>query len=351
MAKVVRIKYFTDDKIALINPDNIALYAKYLKSSILKNKEVESTTYKVYRNFMQQFMVYLAEEWDNINLYDPKFFEDAIDIMEGFMAFCQDTLQNNKKVINTKVSTVSSFYGWSVKRKLLQYHPFDGKIERMKGASDERITKDYFLTEEQVESIANELVTDSKYDIQDRILFHLAIDSANRVGAIAKLLLSSMDLENMMFTDIREKRGKRVEVTFDEKCKEYIEQWLEMRKELDNLEIDSLFMTRFNGEFHPMTYGTLQDRAKKIGKLVGIEDFHMHCFRKSSINLAMKLSNDIEICKQLANHKSTDTTLLYIKPKSKTEIRDKMNELKQIKKDKDIEKELNKQRKLNEDNK
>lgn len=338
MAKVVRIKYFTPDKIKLINPDNIALYDKYLKSSILKNKEVKDTTYKTYGNFMQQFLVYLAEEWNNVNLYDKGFFKNAIDIMEGFMGFCQDVLQNNKKVINTKVSTVSSFYGWSVKRKNIEYHPFDGKIERMKGASDERITKDYFLTEEQVESISNELVTNSKYDIQDRILFHLAIDSANRVGAIAKLLLSSMDLDNMMFTDIREKRGKRVEVTFDETCKGYIEEWLEMRKELDNLEVDSLFMTRFNGEYHPMTYGTLQDRAKKIGKLVGIEDFHMHCFRKSSINLAMKLSGDIEICKQLANHKSTDTTLLYIKPKSKTEIRDKMNELKQIKKDKDIEK-------------
>ena len=146
MAKVVRIKYFTEDKIKLINPENIALYNKYLKSSILKNKEVEETTYKTYQNFMQQFLVYLAEEWNNVNLYDKEFFENAIDIMEGFMVFCQDTLQNNKKVINTKVSAVSSFYGWSVKRKLIEYHPFKDKIERMKGASDERITKDYFLT-------------------------------------------------------------------------------------------------------------------------------------------------------------------------------------------------------------
>ena len=317
MAKVVRIKYFTEDKIKLINPENIALYNKYLKSSILKNKEVEETTYKTYQNFMQQFLVYLAE----------------------------DTLQNNKKVINTKISAVSSFYGWSVKRKLIEYHPFKDKIERMKGASDERITKDYFLTEEQIEKISKELDENPKYDIQDRILFHLAIDSANRVGAISKLTLSSMDLDNMMFTDIREKRGKRVEVVFDQKCKDYIVQWLEMRKELDNLEVDSLFMTKFNGELHPMTYGTLQDRAKKIGKLVGIEDFHMHCFRKTSINNIMQLSNDIELAKQHAGHKSTDTTLIYVKPKSKSELRDKINELKQLK----IDKEKEKQQKLEED--
>ena len=41
------------------------------------------------------------------------------------MGFCIDVLKNNKKVINTKVSAVSSFYGWSVKRKLIKYHPFD----------------------------------------------------------------------------------------------------------------------------------------------------------------------------------------------------------------------------------
>jgi len=346
MAKMTRVKYFTPDKVALINPDNLKLYTKYLKSSILKNKEVEETTYKAYQNYMQQFLVYLAEEWDNVNLYDADFFKNAIEIMEGFMAFCQDTLKNNKKIINTKVSAVSSFYGWSVKRKTVDYHPFKDKIERMKGANDERITKDYFLTEDQIETISRELDTDPKYDIQDRIIFHLAIDSANRVGAISKLTLSSMDLDLMMFTDIREKRGRRAEVVFDIRCKGYIEQWLEMRKEMDNLEVDSLFMTRFNGEFHPMTYGTLQDRAKKIGKLIGVEDFHFHCFRKTSINNVMLLTGDIEMAKEIAGHKSTDTTLIYIRPKSKTEIREKLNELK-AKKLKEIQdKELEKQQKL-----
>jgi integrase/recombinase XerC len=341
MAKVKRVKYFTPEKEMLINSKNLELYEKYCKSNILKNKEVEDTTFKTYRNYMKHFLIYLAEEWDNVGLYDKEFFDNAIDIIEGFMAFCQDVLENHGKVINTKVSAISSFYGWSVKRKIIDFHPFDGKIERMKGANDIRITKDYFLTEEQIDQIAKELKTNPTYDIQDRILFHLAIDSANRVGAISKLTLSSMDLDNMMFTDIREKRGKRVEVTFDEVCRDYIEEWLEMRKDIDNLEIDSLFLTRYHGMWKQMTYGTIQDRATKIGKIVGIDDFHMHCFRKSSINMAMKLSGDIEIAKELANHKSTDTTLLYIKPKSKTEIRNKLKELKEKKKNESKQSENN----------
>ena len=327
IAKITKVHYFTSDKIALINPDNLALYDKYLKSNILKNKEVKDTTYATYQNFMQQFLVFLAEEWNNVGLYDKEFFDNSIEIMESFMSFCQDTLLNNKKVINTKVSTVSSFYGWSVKRKLIEYHPFAGKIERMKGANDERITKDYFLTDEQIEMIIKGLEENPKYDIIDKILFHLSLDSGNRIGAICKLTLSSLDLENGLFENIREKRGKRVEVVFDDKCKEYIEQWLEMRKEMDNLQIDALFISKYGHEYRMMSRSSLQRRSTDIGKLAGIEDFHMHCFRKSSIDRVMKLTNDIQIAKEHANHKSTDTTLLYIKPKSKTEIREKLKEL------------------------
>jgi integrase/recombinase XerC len=328
LAKVVKVKYFTEEKLKLINPKNTELYEKYLKSQILKNKEVKDTTYKTYQNYMNHFLVFLAEEWDNVGLYDKEFFENSIDIMEGYMAFCQDTLLNNKKVINTKLSTVSSFYAWSVKRKYIEFHPFTGKLERMKGANDQRITKDYFLNEEQINKISDELVNNPKFDIQDRILFHLAINSGNRVGAISKLTLSALDLDNMLFENIREKRSKRVEVIFDEICKQYIEEWLEQRKDLDNLEVDSLFITRHNGLYRPMPYPTIQARAKRIGTIVGIEDFHMHCFRKTAINRVMELSNDIQIAKELANHQSTDMTLLYIKPRSKSELRAKIQELK-----------------------
>jgi len=230
---------------------------------------------------------------------------------------------------------VSSFYVWSVKRKLIEYHPFAGKIERMKGANDERITKDYFLTDEQIDNIIQGLEENKKYDIQDKILFHLSLDSGNRIGAISKLTLSSLDLENGLFENIREKRGKRVEVVFDDQCKEFIEQWLEMRKEMDNLQVDALFISKYKKEYRPMSRGSLQRRSTEIGKLAGIEDFHMHCFRKSSIDRVMKLTNDIQIAKEHANHQSTDTTLLYIKPKSKTEIREKLKELRNKKEQED----------------
>lgn len=329
MGKITRIKYFTENKLKLINPENWKKYEKYLKSNIIKNKEVEETTYKVYKNYMKHFLVYLAEEWDNIDLYGDEFMEEAVDIIEGFMAFCQDTLKNNKKVINTKVSTVSSFYVWAVKRKYVQYHPFDKRVDRMKGAREEKIINSYFLTEEQIQQIKDGLEDDKKFDIQDKILFYLAMDSANRIGAISKLVLSSMDLDNCVFTDIREKRGKRVEVIFEDDTRDLIEDWLDYRKNnLDGLDVDSLFITKHNGVYRPMTKGTLQRRMNAIGTIIGIDDFHAHCTRKSAINLITEQTGDISLAAEIANHESIETTRqAYIRPKTKAQVREKIKEL------------------------
>jgi len=336
--KFQRVKYFTKEKKDKINPDNIKLYDKYLRSSTIKNKDVKNTTYKVYQNYMSHFLVYLSEEWDNVGLYDEEFMENAVDIMEGFIGFCQDVLHNNKKVINTKISTVSSFYMWSLKRGLIDRHPFDKKLERMKGANDEKIKESYFLTEDQIKEIETALLDEKRFDFQDRLLWNIALDSANRVGAIARLTISSLNLDEMVFEDIREKRGKIVEVAFEEDTRELIRQWLEMRKEMDNLEVDSFFVTRYRNEWQPMSYGTLQARIKRIGQAIGIDDFYFHTIRKTKLNLLYEQTGNIDMVAEWANHESIETSKRhYIKPKSKAELRREMRKL--IKENKEKNKE------------
>ena len=329
MSKIRKIKYFTPEKKARINPENKKLYDKYLNSSIIKNRDVKDTTYKTYENFMTQFLVYLAENWNNLGLYDEDFFDNAVDIMEGYISFCQDTLHNNKKVINTKISAVSSFYLWSLKRRLIDRHPFDKKLDRMKGANEEKIINSYFLDDNQIQLIREGLKDEKQYDIQDKLLWELMFDSANRVGAISKLTLSSLDLDNMIFKDIREKRGYKVEVAFEEDTKNLIEEWLDLRREeYDKLEVDALFITRYGGEYRPMSYGTIQDRIKRIGEILGLDDFHAHCIRKSKLNDVYVKTGDLSLAAELGNHKSVETTRQsYIKPQSKAEIREKIKKL------------------------
>jgi integrase/recombinase XerC len=329
MAKITKVKYFTPEKKALINPENIKLYDKYLKSSIIKNKEVEETTYATYQNNFSMFLVFLAENWDNIELYSEEFFENAIDIIEGYMSFCQETLLNNKKTINNKLAAISSFYQWSVKRRLIDFHPFDKRVDRMKGASEEHIINSYFLNDEQIEQINKGLLDETKYDIQDRLIWSIMLDSANRIGAIEKLKISNLDMDNCVFTNIREKRGYRVEVAISEETLELIREWFEIRKEQkDNLEVDAILITYYDKQYQPMRKNTIQTRIKKIGEIIGLEDFHAHCIRKTTLNLITEKTGDISLAADLANHKSIETTRsAYIKPKSKAEVRDRIKEL------------------------
>lgn len=331
--KIKRVRYFTKEKLDLISPSNWSKYKKYLQSSIIRNKDVKDTTYKTYENFFRQFLVYLAENWDNIDLYSDEFMENAVDIMEGFMMFCQDTLHNHKKVINTKLSAVSSFYLWSSKRGLIKYHPFQGKLDRMKGANEEHIISSYFLTEDQIQTIRQELALNDKYDIQDQLLFEIAYNSANRIGALEKLTLSSLNLDEMMFEGIREKEGYIVEVVFEDLAKELLEEWLEMRKDdYDKLEIDAVFITKYGGQWNKMDRNTIHARMKKYGLILGIEDFRTHCMRKSKLNNVYEETGDLTLAADLANHRSTETTRSsYLKPRTKSEIRDRINALRKKK--------------------
>lgn len=329
--KINRVHYCTPERIAKINPDNIKKYEKYLQSCIVRNKDVKDTTYNVYKNYFQQFLVYLSEYWNNIDLYSEEFMDNAVDIMEGFMGFCQDTLENHKKIINTKLSAVSSFYIWSAKRGLIKYHPFQGKLDRIKGGQEESIISSYYLTEDQVQTIRQTLASDNKYDIQDQLLFEIAYNSANRIGALDRLTLSSLDLDQMIFKDIREKEGYIVDVVFEDLAKELLEEWISMRQDgYDNLTVDAVFISLPAGktEWQKTSKVTLYNKIKRYGKIIGIDDFRPHCIRKSRLNNIYEETGDLALAASLANHKSTETTRsFYTRKKSKSEIRDRINVL------------------------
>ena len=330
--KITKVRYFTKDKEKYINPENWKKYKKYLQSNIIKNQDVKETTYKRYEGLFRHFLMWLGEFYGEIDLYSDDFMENAVDIMEAYMLFCQETLLNRKKIINMKISAVSSFYIWSMKRGFVKYHPFDGKLDRMKKANEEQVLNHYFLSKEQIEDIRNDLykTENNKWTIQDQLLFEVSLFSANRLGALEKLTVSSLNLDEMVFEGIREKEGYRVEVSFDETCKDMIETWLSMRKDdYDLLECDALFVHKYKGKWIRWSRGMIYDRVKKFGEIIDIPDLHPHCMRKTSINQIYEETGDLNLASQWANHVSSATTQAsYIKKASKSDLREKLKLLK-----------------------
>lgn len=344
-------RYFQGKK-DLINPKSLKEYNKYLRSKISKNINVKKTTFKTYENYFNQFLIYVAEEWDNQYIYSEDFLDEIVEVLEGFIVFCTETLGNNKKVINTKLSAVSSFYIWAVGRKILDNHPFADKLERMKGAKEEKLIGNYFLNDEQIQIITDTiekgyfyrlpqldedeepLSEDDKelyrvnFDKQDSLIWNIALESGNRLGALSNLELDKLDLEEMCFKEIREKMSKLTEVVFFEETKGKIVEWLGERKKIDNLEVNNLFITKYRKEYKPMDRNTIYRRVQKMGKIIGLDDFRPHCIRKTTINRIVEKTGNLSLAQAFAGHESPETTSAhYVRPKSKGEIRDKLRDV------------------------
>lgn len=322
------VRYATQARMAKVNPENLKIYERYLKSRIIHNSDVKSTTYKVYHSYMNIFMCYIAEYWDNFYLLDEDFLEDEmLDVMEAYMAFLAEDCGNGKKVINTKVSAISSFYIWATKRRMIKAHPFDGKLDRIKGAQDEKRISVHFLDKEQIKEITDKLGEDKTtllhYDRQDELIWNIAFDSACRIGALYRLSISNLNLDKNVFENIREKRGKIVDIPFTDRTKVIIQNYLKWREE-NGIETDAFF---YNREQERMSKQALSLRIRKIGEIIGIGDFRPHSIRKSRLNQIGQTGN-IELAKELAHHESMDTTArFYMEKKSEAETLKEINAL------------------------
>lgn len=331
------VKFATKERLAKVNPDNIKEYEKYIRSNVVKNRDVANTTYKVYRSYFNIFLCFVMERHDNFYILDEEFIEEElVDIMEDYIEFLQSELGNNKKSINTKLSAVSSFYGWAVKRRKLRAHPFDGRLDRMKGAQDEKIISEYFLNEEEVGRIVAELdrvgSTTCDYDMMDKLLWHIAFDSACRIGALTGLKISNLDIENRKFVNIREKRGKIVSIPFMPDTSEMIVEFLKQR-ELLEVDCDEFFYTTRGGKSVGMSKQTIYTRIRNLGHIIGVGDFRPHCIRKTRLNMVAKL--DINKAKSLAHHDSMDTTArFYTEKEDATDALDAIMELESLSKSK-----------------
>lgn len=324
------VRYATKARMARVNPDSIKVYEQYIRSSVVRNRDVANTTYKVYRSYFNIFLCFILEYYDNFYVLDEDIIEEEmLDIMEDFMSFLQTELNNNKKSINTKISAVSSFYHWAVRRRRIKSHPFDGRLVRMEGANDEKIISEHFLSEEEVEKINSVLDNVdspvSEYDKLDQIIWNVSFDSACRIGALTGLNISNLELENNRFVNVREKRGKMVSIPFSDKTKKMLEEFIEQRKAL-GVDCDEIIYVTRGDKWQGMSRQSIYNRIRKIGHIIGVGDFRPHSIRKTRLNMIAK--KDINLAQQLGNHSSLATTQAhYVEQEDQTDVFNKIEEL------------------------
>ena len=229
--------------------------------------------------------------------------------------------------VNKKRTACSTFFDWCLKRRLIKVNPFI-YVEKLKITAGDKRRNSYFLTASQIWEINYTLKRDKKFDIQDLLLFNLFLDSGARISEIYGLTLEQLDMEEMLFNEVRHKEGYIEPVIFFQETKDIIKTWLQERTD-KNIQSNFLFITMYNKKINRMSKETIRARVRKIGKIVGIEDFYPHSIRKSILNITGQQSETVAAA--LGHHKSTTVTREhYMKKKKLTEMRNTLLQIRSL---------------------
>lgn len=306
---------------------NIQLYVRYLKSSLVNSEDTFNTTYSTYLSKMKLFLKYLSEYEDGLLLTSKELQERFSEIWENYCEYCFSR-GNSKITIQGKRVAVSSFFDWCVRRRYIEYNPFI-YVDKMKLSEKDKRRKSYFLTPQQIWEIKYVMKTSpKKFDIQDRLLFNLFIDSGCRISEIYSITLDQLDMEEMVFNGVRHKEGYIEPVIFFEETRDLLHEWLLFRSK-NKINSNNLFITNYNKKYNKMSKEAIRGRVRKMGKIVGINDFYPHSIRKSILNITGKQSQDVATA--LGHHKSSSVTVKYYMEKKKlSEMRSTLAHIREI---------------------
>ena len=306
---------------------NAEIYFKYLQSCSVQSKETFKTTYKTYFDNMKLFFRYLKEYEGNKYILSEQTLKDFTEIWERYCNFCYSK-NNNKRTIANKRTAISTFYDWCLKRRMIKYNPFM-YIDKIRINETDKRRESYFLTPQQIWEINYIMSKETKnYDIQDKLLFNLFLDSGARISEIYNLTLNQLNLYEMVFNNVRLKEGYIESLIFFPATKKLLEEWLDYRR-INNIDSEYLFITYYNRKINKMTKETIRSRIKKIGKIVNIDNFYPHSIRKSILNIAGQQNESIAAA--LGHHKNIEVTRKhYMKQKKLTDVRNALEEIRNL---------------------
>ena len=296
-----RIEMHDNDKLEKVNEETKMLMQKYKVDMSLR--DLSPKTQYGYEKDLNQWFIYILENQFNQSVKDL-----TDDDITEFLYWCKQQ-GNNVERMKRRMSSISAFYKYLRKKKLIQENPTEFLDRPKKGMP---IVVQTFLTKEQVQELREKLEEHGNLQLQTYVMFSLS--TMARVNAVASIKWKQIDFDNRTVTDVLEKEGKIVDLYFSEEVKDLLLRLKKQREENNVNDFGWVFFSGYNTEDTPITNGALLEWAKKAGSLIGIPDLHCHDFRHSGATLLKNSGMQLEDVSALLHHSSTDvTSKFYIK--------------------------------------
>lgn len=299
-----RICLYNEETAKNINQETLKLFQKYqIDMSI---RDLSGNTVKQYNSDLMQWFIYMHDNQFNLSVLEAT--ED--DITEYY--YWRKQQGNNVNRQKRIMSSISAFYKFLRKKRLIKESPVEF-IDRPKQGLP--IAIQTYLTKEQVQLMREKL--EEYGDIQLQAYAFLSLTTMARVHAIASLKWEQVDFNERICSDVLEKEGKIVELSFSEETKDYLLKLIEYRKENNIDDHGRIFISPYVTDDKPIQDGTLNSWCKKIGELIEVPSLHPHDFRHSYATLMKNAGIDLESISEMLNHASVDVTKkFYIKADS-----------------------------------
>ena len=296
-----RIYMYDAEKAKQINPETLKLFQKYqIDMSI---RDLSPNSILGYNSDLMQWFIYMYDNQFNLSVLEAT----DEDIEEYY--YWRKQQGNNVNRQKRVMSSISAFYKFLRKKKLIKESPVEF-IERPK--QGQAITVQTYLTKEQVQLMREKL--EEYGDVQLQAYAFVSLTTMGRVNAIANLRWEQIDWDERIFSDVLEKEGKLVELSFSQEAKEYLQKIVEYRKENNIDDYGWVFITPYVTTDKPINNCTLNDWCKKIGNMIGVPTLHPHDYRHSYATLLKNEGVSLEDVSTMLNHSGTDVTKkFYIK--------------------------------------
>ena len=299
-----RICLYNEETAKNINQETLKLFQKYQID--MSTRDLSGNTVKQYNSDLMQWFIYMHDNQFNLSVLEAT--ED--DITEYY--YWRKQQGNNVNRQKRIMSSISAFYKFLRKKRLIKESPVEF-IDRPKQGLP--IAIQTYLTKEQVQLMREKL--EEYGDIQLQAYAFLSLTTMARVHAIASLKWEQVDFNERICSDVLEKEGKIVELSFSEETKDYLLKLIEYRKENNIDDHGRIFISPYVTDDKPIQDGTLNSWCKKIGELIEVPSLHPHDFRHSYATLMKNSGIDLESISEMLNHASVDVTKkFYIKSDS-----------------------------------
>lgn len=293
-----RIKLYDADKMEHINPETLKLFQKYQIDMSIRDLSINSIN--AYNADLRQWFIFMYDRQFNLSVLEAT--ED--DITEYY--FWRKQEGNNVNRMKRVMSSVSAFYKFLRKKRLIKEDPTEF-IDRPKAGQP--IAVQTYLTKEQVQLMRERL--EEFGDIQLQTYAFMSLTTMGRVNAIAHLRWDQVDFDERICSNVLEKEGKLVELSFSREAKGYLEKLIEYRKENNINDHGWIFITPFVTDDKCLQNSTLDKWCKKIGNMIDVPTLHPHDFRHSYATLLKNEGVSLEDVSTMLNHSGTDVTKKY----------------------------------------